>query len=166
MACAWLVEAVGPQPALPPRLVAAVDPATWRAVASLAASGFSAPTTTSAGRLFDAVAALCGLRARVNYEGQAAVELEAACDPGERGAYEIVCDSALVLDPRPAIGRLPATSPRASRWAWSRHASTMASPRAPHSPACSPPSAMASIARSSRAASFRTACCSCARARS
>jgi hydrogenase maturation protein HypF len=103
MACAWLVEAVGPEPALPPALVAEVDPAAWRAVAGLAAAGFSAPATTSAGRLFDAVAALCGLPARVNYEGQAAVELEATCDLAERGAYEIECDAALVLDPRPAI---------------------------------------------------------------
>jgi len=70
--------------------------------------GINAPLTSSLGRLFDAVAALLGLRHQVSFEGQAAMELEAAAtEASGQGVllpYIISDDSgALLLDVAPAI---------------------------------------------------------------
>jgi hydrogenase maturation protein HypF len=104
MALAHLLDADVDTSALEKR----VERLTWRAVRGMIGRSIHAPMTSSAGRLFDALAAIVDLRHRVSYEGQAAIELEwAATSAGPDGQiypFELVrSNDVWVIDTRPLI---------------------------------------------------------------
>jgi hydrogenase maturation protein HypF len=100
---AGLLEHPGAQP-LRSRLV----PGEERLVGQMVEKSINSPLTSSIGRLFDSVAALLGVRDDAQYEGQAAIELEAAADLSAEGSYEFgvepaANDAPFVMDPTPVL---------------------------------------------------------------
>ena len=72
---------------LPIPFVRQLDLGEAQVVTRLVEKGIRSPLTSSCGRLFDAVAALCGVCRDNRYEGQAPVELEMVQNPDSNGQY-------------------------------------------------------------------------------
>lgn len=64
----------------------------WSNLQSMVASDLNCPETSSMGRLFDAISSLVGVADVVNYEGQAAIALEAIADKDCLAGYEFNLD--------------------------------------------------------------------------
>lgn len=99
MAAVYLQRAFGDEFLnLPLPFVAQLDRADWATLRSMTVSQTNCPETSSMGRLFDAVSALLCLRQTVNYEGQAAIELETAADEAIADGYEFSIDNEGVIE--------------------------------------------------------------------
>ncbi len=82
-----------------------LDRDAWQLLAGMIETGTNAPPASSAGRLFDAVAALAGVQQICSYEGQAAIRLEACAEATDRAYPHQMVESGgmLVIDPVPTI---------------------------------------------------------------
>lgn len=87
-----------------------LDPRRVEVVLRMIDHKVNSPLTSSCGRLFDAVAALAGIRLRINYEAQAAIELEMAMHHADDGAgYPLAFveeGSGWLIDTRPLFETL------------------------------------------------------------
>ena len=98
------------------RLLGSLDEQTRSVTATMIERGINSPRTSSMGRLFDAAAAILGICGQATYEGEPAIELEAAAwralggktvrlDGNHAGVFTSADDSP-ILDPQPLIEAL------------------------------------------------------------
>ena len=73
--------------------MAAIENEKLTIISEMISKGINAPLTSSLGRLFDGVAAICGIHQRVNFEGQAAMALEMAASGDSDSVYEYEWDA-------------------------------------------------------------------------
>ncbi len=106
MAVSHLLSALGEEALeLPLPLWSMLEPGELALVRRLMAAEVNSPLTSSCGRLFDAISALVGVRGVVNYEGQAAIELEMLAAEGVDDAYpwRLLRRTPMVIDPAPLV---------------------------------------------------------------
>ena len=73
--------------------ITAIDTEKLTVIGDMISKGINSPLTSSLGRLFDGVAAICGIRQRVSFEGQAAMELEMLATQDTGSIYDYAWDS-------------------------------------------------------------------------
>ena len=102
------------------RLLGGLDEQTRSVTATMIERGINSPRTSSMGRLFDAAAAILGICGQATYEGEPAIELEAAawravgsgstCPTGNMASFSVTessrPDDCHVLNSRPLIKAL------------------------------------------------------------
>jgi hydrogenase maturation protein HypF len=105
VALAYLFDTFGEQS---PDLLTGIPHERLQPVRRMISTGFNTVQTSSCGRLFDAVAAIIGLRGENTFEAQAAIELESICDPLEAARYgfSIEPGEPMQLDFRQAIAEI------------------------------------------------------------
>jgi hydrogenase maturation protein HypF len=102
----YLLDTFGAQAgALDLPLLGQVAPKKLAAVRSMIERRINAVDTSACGRLFDAVASIIGVRSEVNFEAQAAIELEAIAEAGVDATYpfDISDGDPWQIDMRPAV---------------------------------------------------------------
>ena len=101
LAAAWLFQVYGAEFLnLEIDFVRRLDKKQWHVLQQMQEKNINAPQSSAMGRWFDAVAALIGVRDNVNYEAQAAIELELLADESceERYGFLFYNEAPFVVD--------------------------------------------------------------------